>query len=192
MTKLLFFTNAKNGNLQHDFILPTHSRTSSSASSVGSSYVSSTDSTKTSLTESPTPTQASANAFEATNNFLNSNYHSANGMATLPRYQNTYNTLINELNDMNEHLSNENANYDHSLANSHDGTDSQSDKSSDDRLDRDDLDSKNDSIFGSIRSIDVPSLNNEGFTYRTLNGGVIRSVHPPGKGNSTAYKVSEG
>lgn len=31
----------------------------------------------------------------------------------------------------------------------------------------------------------------DGFTYKTLNGDVIRSVHPPGKGSSFNYKVSE-
>lgn len=49
-----------------------------------------------------------------------------------------------------------------------------------------DYDVKNESIYGSIRPI---SGNVEDFTYKTMNGGIIRSVHPPGKGNSASYKV---
>lgn len=30
---------------------------------------------------------------------------------------------------------------------------------------------------------------NENFIYKTLNGGIVRSVHPPGKGSATTYKV---
>lgn len=30
---------------------------------------------------------------------------------------------------------------------------------------------------------------NENFMYKTLNGGIVRSVHPPGKGSNTIYKV---
>lgn len=202
--------------------MPTHSRTSSSASSVGSSYVSSTDSNKTSHIESPTPL---ANSLEATNNFLNSNYHSissANTMAnTLPRYQHTYNTLISELNDVNEHLhstnntttaihsniNENNNNHNHAnngnghvvdavVAGDHHRMDDggvspthQTANIDDDKLNGDELDiGKTESIYGSIR----PIRNQDGdeFTYKTLNGGVIRSVHPPGKGNSSSYKVN--
>lgn len=31
---------------------------------------------------------------------------------------------------------------------------------------------------------------NDMFVYKTMNGGVVRSVHPPGKGISATYKVS--
>lgn len=215
--------------------MPTHSRTSSSASSVGSSYVSSTDSNKTSHIESPTPL---ANSLEATNNFLNSNYHSitsANTMAnTLPRYHNTYNTLISELNDVNEHLhstnstihnsineinNNHNANNGNghvvvdgdggggdisgSAVNSYNidvnGIDQMDDGAvsptrqtqtiDDDKLIADDFDiGKTESIYGSIRPIQ--NSNGDEFAYKTLNGSVIRSVHPPGKGNSSSYKVN--
>lgn len=50
----------------------------------------------------------------------------------------------------------------------------------------DDFDGKSESIYGSIRPI---TSNCEDFTYKTMNGGIIRSVHPPGKGNSASYKV---
>lgn len=177
---------------QHDFILPpTHSRTSSSASSVGSSYVSSTDSNKTSHIESPTPFSIQSHTMEATNNFLNSNYHSTNGQivgatTTLPRYQNSYNTLISELNDMNEHLNNTNdINNAHECINN---DDDQPDNGhcNDEKLHANCNGRDETSIYGKIRSIN----DDDEFTYRTLNGGVIRSVHPPGKGNSTSYKVS--
>lgn len=153
--------------------MPTHSRTSSSASSVGSSYVSSTDSNKTSNTESPTPIQSNQHQIDATNNFLNSNFHSitANGVSTLPRYHTTYNTIINELNDMNDHepLITGNLAANESHAN----------------------EDKTDSLYGRIRTANEPIVNTDNFTYKTLNGDVIRSVHPPGKGNSVNYKVSD-
>lgn len=73
-------------------ILPTHSRTSSSASSVGSSYVSSTDSNKTSHIESPTPSLQS----HALDIVQNSDFHTINnGTSTLPPYQSLC-KLINE------------------------------------------------------------------------------------------------
>lgn len=191
--------------------MPTHSRTSSSASSVGSSYVSSTDSNKTSHIESPTPL---ANSLEATNNFLNSNYHAINSAHTmtntLPRYQNTYNTLISELNDVNEHLhstNNINENHHHNANNGGGGGNGtgynidvngidqmddgavspthQTAKIDDDKLIADEYDmGKGESIYGSIRPF------GDEFAYKTLNGSVIRSVHPPGKGNSSSYKVN--
>lgn len=46
-----------------------------------------------------------------------------------------------------------------------------------------------DSIYGTIRPHTKKKPNDE-FNYKTLNGSVIRSVHPPGKGNANRYKVS--
>lgn len=166
--------------------MPNHSRNSSSASSVGSSYVSSTDSNKTSSPsiESPTPPHSNHshtnNAFETNMNFVNSQMHSA--QATLPRYQNTYNALINELNHANEQ---------HCFDKLDGAIDKKSDASNSDTETH-----KVDSIYGSIRPQPDKGQTNgsandpNGFTYKTLNGGVIRSVHPPGKGNSCTYKVS--
>lgn len=159
---------------------------------MGSSYVSSTDSNKTSHIDSPIPmqSQTNGNSLEATNNYLNSNYHSTNGtMTTLPRYQNSYNTLISELNDMNEHLNNRNESNGHDCINNDDKTDSVGSLSPVNG----EYDGKSESIYGSIRPINNNNnnSNNNGdeFTYKTINGGIIRSVHPPGKGNSANYKV---
>lgn len=44
------------------------------------------------------------------------------------------------------------------------------------------------SLYGTIRP-HAKAQPNDVFTYKTLNGSVIRSVHPPGKGIATNYKV---
>lgn len=165
--------------------MPNHSRTSSSASSVGSSYVSSTDSNKTSNIESPTPLilndTPTTNNFEATNNYLNTNFHSAplTDSATLPRYQDTYNVLISELNEVNEqvNLNSRKPQEDDKTDHSNRSDDIIFYKESTDQLDA----NRTEPIYDNNET-------NE-FTYKTLNGGIIRSVHPPGKGNSACYKV---
>lgn len=45
------------------------------------------------------------------------------------------------------------------------------------------------SIYGTIRNVDDKGKENEDVIYRTMDGGVIRSVHPPGKGKGTKYQV---
>lgn len=177
---------------QHDLILPNHSRTSSSASSVGSSYVSSTDSSKATASHTVSPTHMHNDAFEANNNFLNSNFHSA--ATTLPRFQPAYNALISELHSTQEMNGND----------KHDGVDTKANESH--------------SIYGTLRPLAEHSKNDKltaprigddkenesqtdgatdknvdgmpNFVYKTMDGSVVRSVHPPGKGNSTTYKVS--
>lgn len=67
-----------------------------------------------------------------------------------------------------------------------------------------DMDVKS-SIYGTIRPLlektngekivgdngkEDKSNGNDMFVYKTMNGGVVRSVHPPGKGISATYKVS--
>lgn len=160
---------------QHDLsIMPTHSRTSSSASSVGSSYISSTDSNKTYNTDSPTPLQSNQHQIDVTNNFLNTNFHSinGNGASSLPRFHTTYNNIINESNDIKDHEPIITSNLAMMVAD-------------DVQVNED----KTDSLYGSIRTTNEPISNAENFTYKTLNGDMIRSVHPPGKGNSVNYKV---
>lgn len=179
--------------------MPTHSRTSSSASSVGSSYVSSTDSNKTSHIESPTTIQS----LDIPNN---TNFHTSNGGSTaLSSYQNAYKLI-------NEHLHNHHNNNGHKINNEHDDLGSDNDQTDLSDLHHDSLitcnklapfdqtiihetNGKTDSIYGIIKQTDEQiSLTDigcaENFAYKTLNGDVIRSVHPPGKGKAINYKVS--
>lgn len=175
--------------------MPTHSRTSSSASSVGSSYVSSTDSNKTSHIESPTPLQSQS--LEITNN---ANFHTINGTTTttLPSYQSAYKLI-------NEHLNNQNGHKHNNNNENEDGCDN-------DQTDFNDLHHESsltcnklatidqivhetngkpvDFINGSIKQTNEQIVCGENFAYKTLNGDVIRSVHPPGKGKAINYKVS--
>lgn len=183
---------------QHEFtIMPTHSRTSSSASSVGSSYVSSTDSNKTSHIESPTPFQTQP--LELSNN---SNFHVLNCSSTLPSYQNVH-KLIND----HHHNQNGNKHNDNNNNNEHE------DGSDNDQIDFNDMHHESSITCNKLATIDqtVHEINDkptdsiyiikqsieqigcgENFAYKTLNGDVIRSVHPPGKGKPINYKVSVG
>lgn len=197
-------------------ILPTHSRTSSSASSVGSSYVSSTDSNKTSHIESPTPSLQSHaldivqnSDFHVNNGTTTSSVASSSSSSSLPPYQSLC-KLINEpiynQNGMkhhhhHNHHQNNNNNSDHDIA------------SDTDHIDYADLHHEttkfnnniNDKLAAAMKQTngnaddaihlpcDDPIVSNggENFAYKTLNGDVIRSVVPPGKGKSINYKVSD-
>lgn len=171
--------------------MPTHSRTSSSASSVGSSYVSSTDSNKTSLIESPTPIQA----LDIQNN---GHFHTTNGsnQALLSSYQNAYKLIDKHLHNQNGHKHN----------NEHDDLSSDNDHTDSNDLHHEllitcnklatidqmahETNGKTDSIYGLIKQqTDEQIVCGENFAYKTLNGDVIRSVHPPGKGKAINYKV---
>lgn len=47
------------------------------------------------------------------------------------------------------------------------------------------------SLYGNINKSEAPrKVSGESFQYRTMNGSVIRSVVPPGKGIKVDYKVS--
>lgn len=176
--------------------MPTHSRTSSSASSVGSSYVSSTDSNKTSHIESPTPLQSQS--LEIANN---ANFHAISGTpTTIPSYQNAYKLINEHLNNQNGHKNNNNNEHE-------DGSDT-------DQTDFNNLHHESSSIKcnklivsidqmvhetngkpidfmnGTIEPTDEQTVCGENFAYKTLNGDVIRSVHAPGKGKAINYKVS--
>lgn len=156
--------------------------------------MSSTDSSKTTASHTESPTHMHNEAFEANNNFLNSNFHSAS--ATLPRYQPSYNALISELN-MTQEL-NGNDKYDgletkdnesHSIY----GTlRPLAEQTKDDKLNALDEEktNANKENQGKAYGNENTDANNETFVYKTINGSVVRSVHPPGKGNSATYKVS--
>lgn len=193
-------------------ILPTHSRTSSSASSVGSSYVSSTDSNKTSHIESPTPSLQSHaldivqnSDFHVNNNgTTTSSVASSSSSSSLPPYQSLC-KLINEpiynQNGLKHHHHNHHPNN-----NNHSEHDVASDT---DNIDYADLHHEttkfNNNINDKLKQTngnaddahhlpsDDPIVGNGGeqFAYKTLNGDVIRSVVPPGKGKSINYKVSD-
>lgn len=195
-------------------ILPTHSRTSSSASSVGSSYVSSTDSNKTSHIESPTPSLQS----HALDIVQNSDFHVNNGTATssssssssssLPPYQSLC-KLINEpiynqngmKNHHHNHHQNNNNHNEHDVASDTDHIDYAADLHHETTKFNN---NKNDKLAAAMKQTngnaddaihlpsDDPVVSNggENFAYKTLNGDVIRSVVPPGKGKSINYKVS--
>lgn len=46
-----------------------------------------------------------------------------------------------------------------------------------------------DSVYGSILSTSKKKAGENGFEYKTLDGSVIKSVLPPGKGLTLNYKV---
>lgn len=171
-------------------MLPNHSRTSSSASSFGSSYVSSTDSNKASpSTVSPVHSRQGSqnsttsnlsvnyrqNVDEIDKNAINASYHNN---PTIPRYQSVFNAEIkgyfnnndlksNILDDINaKEKSFVDGNFNGKVKNGND-----------------------ESIYGTIRNIDERDKENDDVIYRTMDGGVIRSVHPPGKGKGTKYQV---
>lgn len=99
-----------------------------------------------------------------------------NRSSTLARYQNTYNTLINEINDINDH---------ESLITCNSSTTEQT------AYETNNNNKNSDALYGRIRQSNENVVGVENFTYKTLNGDVIRSVYPPGKGNSVNYKVSK-
>ncbi|XP_031618529.1 PDZ and LIM domain protein Zasp isoform X2 [Contarinia nasturtii] len=202
---------SSHANGGHDFtIMPTHSRTSSSASSVGSSYVSSTDSNKTSHIESPTPIQSQL--LENVNN--SNNFHTLNGTQTLPSYQNAYKLINEHLHNHKNGNSNGNGNGNIN-GNGHSNNNEQEyhdDCSDNDQIDFNDLHHEssitcnklsmidqtvnetngksNDSIYGTIKQFNNEQMiGGEHFAYKTLNGDVIRSVQPPGKGKPINYKI---
>lgn len=132
--------------------------------------------------------------FEANNNFLNSNYHS---VPVAPRrHPPSLTALIKEHNSTYELSDNDKT----------DGMEAKDSANSQMRSKHDassrslPADAKDDSLNGK-RLSDEPFFDGEenaekingngqeNFVYRTVTGGVVRSVHPPGKGNATVYKV---
>lgn len=151
--------------LQHDYLLPTHSRTSSSASSVGSSYVSSSDSNKASSpskSSSPVHSRQSSKSNENDKNIINSTYHHHQEpvAAMLPQqYQTKLNEEIRQLR-----------------------------RPSVDHTDNHGTTTSPESIYGTIRPHNKKRADDE-FNYKTLSGSVIKSVFPPGKASPGSYKV---
>lgn len=197
-------------------MLPNHSRTSSSASSVGSSYVSSTDSNKESPDKmSPTHSRQGSNSHtlfgdnhhtnseENEKNSINSKSHHHSGIGTA---LNTMNSLSETLNDYNHlnwqqksfgilHETHENDSV--AQNNGHDNGIIHLNQfnSKNERILNENLMEKNEIdgngtelIYGTIRPHTKKKPHDE-FSYRTLDGSIIRSVHPPGKGKSSQYKV---
>lgn len=171
-------------------MLPNHSRTSSSASSFGSSYVSSTDSNKASpSTVSPVHSRQGSqnsttsnlsinfrqNADEIDKNVINASYHNN---STLPRYQSVLNTEIKGYFNDNVQKSSILDDINTKEKTFVDGVFNGKMKNGNDE-----------SIYGTIRSMDEKDKENEDIIYRTMDGGVFRSVHPPGKGKGTKYEV---
>lgn len=161
-------------------MLPNHSRTSSAASSVGSSYVSSTDSNKaSSCKNSPVHSRQSSfgHSIDLTNeiikcgndesekNFINLSYHT--------NYQTKLNDQIHEYCNQKQDTLNEHP--DKMI----------SEQSNINDFNTDERDAS-EPIHGTIRA--QKNIQTEDFSYKTLNGDIIRSVHPPGKG-SVSYKV---
>lgn len=136
-------------------------------------------------TESPTlpvlSDTPSLNNLEATNNYLNLNFHSipTNDSVTLPRYADTHNTMNNELNEKNERMD---LSADNSQQN---GKETHLSQNENFLLDKEAYDQHDNNKTESVCDGNDPNV----FTYKTINGGIIRSVHPPGKGNSACYKV---
>ncbi|XP_037046737.1 PDZ and LIM domain protein Zasp isoform X2 [Bradysia coprophila] len=181
--------NGTSHNNNHDYLLPNHSRTSSAASSFGSSYVSSTDSNKASpSTVSPVHSRQGSqnsttsnlslnyrqNADEIDKNVINASYHNN---STLPRYQSVFNAEIkgyyNDNNQKSSILDDINAKEMAIVDGGFNGKTSGHDES----------------IYGTIRNTDEKGKESEDVIYRTMDGGVIRSVHPPGKGKGTKYQL---
>lgn len=172
------------------------------------------DSNKTSNIDSPTPIQSQQQQqFEVANNYLNSNYHLTNNHS--PVHQHAFNTLINESlpnvkytdNDANEQHLVKNNNNDNNNTNGNTNIwNNCTDHPDYDQLnltkilfnDRitngtkdllDNVDSNHDCFELSNDVIESNSIHCDDFKYKTLNGDIIRSVHPPGRGNTVNYKV---
>ncbi|KAJ6643042.1 PDZ and LIM domain protein Zasp [Pseudolycoriella hygida] len=177
--------NGTSHNNNHDFSLPNHSRTSSSASSFGSSYVSSTDSNKASpSTISPVHSrQGSQNSTtsnlslgsrptvdEIDKNVINASYHNS---LTLPRYQSVFNAQIKGFfnNNVQKPIILDDKTY------------------KDETFNGKSKNGYDESIYGTIRNMGEEEEESEDVIYRTMDGSVIRSVHPPGKGKGTNYKL---
>lgn len=113
------------------------------------------------------------NTEENDKNVINASYHNN---LTLPRYQSVFNAEIKGyFNDNNQKSSVLDDTKDETFV---DGV-----------LNGKLKNGNNESIYGTIRSMDDKDKENEDVIYRTMDGGVIRSVHPPGKGKGTKYQV---
>lgn len=196
-------------------MLPNHSRTSSSASSVGSSYVSSTDSNKESPDKmSPTHSRQGSNSHTqfGDNHHANSEENEKNSINSKSHYNSGISTALNTMNNPSETLND----YNHlnwqqksygilheTLENDSVGQNRQYNgiihlnqfNIKNERILNENLMEKNELdgndtelIYGTIRPHTKKKPHDE-FSYRTLDGSIIRSVHPPGKGKSSQYKV---
>lgn len=154
--------------LKPDNTLTNHSRTSSSASSVGSLYISSTDSNKTTPSTTVSPTQMQAQSFPTDS--LDANPDSL--LQSIPQNQLLYTNELMEPKQID--ISTFSKQMENDQMDEHDGD------IHDGKMDGD---KENEHFNNNGNSL------NEHFIYKTLNGGIVRSVHPPGKGSTTTYKV---
>lgn len=136
---------------------------------------------------------------------MNSNYHLTHNHNRI--HQHAFNTLINESlpnvkyteNDTNEQHLVKNDNNDNNNSNGNiniwNNCTDQPDYLSNDQITNetkdllDNVDSSHDFFELSNDVKEGKSIHCDDFKYETLNGDVIRSVHPPGRGNTVNYKV---
>ncbi len=118
------------------------------------------------------------NADEIDKNVINASYHNN---STLPRYQSVFNAEIKGYFNDNGQKSSilDDINAKEKAFVDGDGFNGKMKNGNDE------------SIYGTIRNVDEKDKENEDLIYRTMDGGVIRSVHPPGKGKGTKYQVGE-
>lgn len=117
------------------------------------------------------------NAEEIDKNVINASYHNN---STLPRYQSVFNAEIKGYFNDNMQKSNILDDLNAKDKSFVDGVFNANPKNG-----------KDESIYGTIRNMDEKDKENEDIIYRTMDGGVIRSVHPPGKGKGTVYQVGK-
>lgn len=115
------------------------------------------------------------NADEIDKNVINASYHNN---STLPRYQSVLNAEIKGYFNDNVQKSSILDDINTKEKTFVDGVFNGKMKNGNDE-----------SIYGTIRSMDEKDKENEDIIYRTMDGGVFRSVHPPGKGKGTKYEV---
>lgn len=116
------------------------------------------------------------NTDEIDKNVINASYHNS---STLPRYQSVFNAEI-------KGYYNDNNNQKSSIL---DDITAKEVAIVDGGLNGKTKNGNDESIYGTIRNPDDKSKDHEDVIYRTMDGGVIRSVHPPGKGKTTKYQV---
>lgn len=170
--------------LQHDFLSPTHSRTSSSASSTGISFTNSSNSNKT------TPTQSNKSSpVHSREGSLTTSPSSRNGchikQSSFENEKNDFNhnNLVNKYNGINKTMTL--PRYQVKLIESKLNVD-ENDNNCFEKINGNLIE---DSVYGSILSTSKKKASENGFEYKTLDGSVIKSVLPPGKGLTLNYKV---
>lgn len=170
--------------LQHDYLSPTHSRTSSSASSTGISFTNSTNSNKTTPTQSNKSSPVHSREGSLTTSPSSRNGHIKQSSFEHDKNEFNHNNLVNKYNGINNNKTMTLPRYQIKLIESKinvDENDNCFEKSNGNQL-------IEDSVYGSILNTSKKKGEN-GFEYKTFDGSVIKSVLPPGKGLTLNYKV---